>query len=259
MKHFYGNYRAIVVDNVDKDENGNPQQTGRVKVRVQAVHGSDVQDDALPWAHYSDPFMGGLDDVGSIFIPEIDSMVWVFFEAGCHDQPVYFAGAHSKNGLPQEKTQEGTYPTNKVLRTKAGFVIEIDDTENQTRLRIRQPNGNDKLTTHEGNVTETIVGEVTETFQAAVTQTIAQDLTIDVEGSAFLRAPNIQLGEDDNVEPSVLGDQLANWINSELIPWLNSHQHVGNMGSPTSAPVAQFQAGSAESGGAVYSTRNTNQ
>lgn len=261
MSQFLGNYRATVVDNVDVDDNGNPVTSGRVKVRVPKVHGPDVPDEALPWAHYSDPFMGGLDDVGSILIPEVGAMVWVFFEAGDHDQPVYFAGAHSKNGLPSEKSEEGTYPTKKVIKTKAGFIFEIDDTEGQTKLKITQPNGNIKESDHEGNVAETIVGDVVETFQKNVTQNITETLIIDVEGEGGVKifAPTIQLGEDADVEPSVLGDQLKNWINSELIPWMNSHQHVGNLGSPTSAPVSQFQAGSAADGGSVYSTKNKNQ
>ena len=69
----------------------------------------------------------------------------------------------------------------------------------------------------------------------------------------------MQFGEDDKVEQSVLGKQLENWINGQLIPWLNSHNHVGNMGSSTSSPITPFDAGSAATGGDVWSKVNTNQ
>lgn len=83
--------------------------------------------------------------------------------------------------------------------------------------------------------------------------------TIDVEGKSVLRAPEIQLGEDGDVEQSVLGKKLEDWINNELIPWANSHTHIGNLGSSTSPPVTFFEPGTAAPGGSVWSTKNTNQ
>ena len=180
---------------------------------------------------------------------KVGSKVWVFFENGDHTQPVYFAGAPSGKDGPTEKN--ATYPKNKVFKTKAGFVIEIDDTEGETRLHIKQPSGNDKLSDGEGNVTETIKGDVS--------TTIEKKLTIDVEDEVVIRAPLMQFGEDGDVQHSVLGENLKAWINGELIPWLNSHQHIGNMGSPVSGAIVPFQAGTASGGGIVWSTKNKNQ
>jgi hypothetical protein len=247
---FFGNYRAIVVDNIELDDDGNPVKSGRVKVRVPSIHGDNVPDEALPWAIYSDPFMGGLEDVGGFLVPNKDAKVWVFFEEGDHEQPVYFAGAPSKPHMPAEKDVED-YPNNKVFKTKAGFVIEIDDSEEDTRLRVYQPSGNEKVSDHEGNVEETIVGNVN--------RTIAGTLTVDIEGKTIFKAPEMQFGEDDKVEQSVLGKQLEDWINTHLLPWLNEHNHTGNLGSPTSVPITPFQAGAAEPEGGVWSKVNTNQ
>ena len=246
---FYGNYRSVVVDNVHKDDQGNPIKSGKVKVRVFGVH-DDLPDEVLPWAEYSDPFMGGLEDVGGFIVPNVGSKVWVFFEGGDHDFPVYFAGAPAKPHMPVEKDVED-YPNNKVIKTKAGFVIGIDDSEGDTRLRVYQPSGNEKVSDHEGNVNETIIGDVD--------RTIGGTLTVDIEGMATFRAPQMQFGEDDAVEQSVLGKQLENWINSHLLPWLNTHQHIGNLGSTTSNAVEPFQAGEAEPDGGVWSKVNTNQ
>lgn len=245
---FYGNYRAVVVDNEPVDKDGNPVYTGKVKVRVFGIH-DDVDEAALPWAEYSDPFMGGFEDLGGFIVPNKDSKVWVFFDGGDHDSPVYFAGAPAKPHMPVEKEVED-YPQNKVFKTKAGFVIEIDDSEENTRLRVYQPSGNEKISDHEGNVTETIVGNVE--------RTIAGTLTVDIEGKTIFRAPEMQFGEDGAVEQSVLGKQLENWINGHLLPWLNKHKHAH--GTPnTSPPVEPFEAGAAEPEGGVWSKVNTNQ
>lgn len=88
-------------------------------------------------------------------------------------------------------------------------------------------------------------------------------INITVNGPANLSAPKINLGEESALEPSVLGNKLASWIKDELTSWLNTHQHIGNLGAPTSpamaAPVGEFVIGAAEAGGAVYSTKNRNQ
>lgn len=78
-----------------------------------------------------------------------------------------------------------------------------------------------------------------------------------------INSPRIDLGEASALEPSVLGDKLAAWVAQELKPWLDGHQHIGNLGAPTSgaltAPVGPFDPGSAGPGGAVYSSRNRGQ
>ena len=248
-KRFFGNYRATVIKNDPKDEKYIKTKTsGMIQVRVMGIH-DDVPEAALPWAIYADPLMGGSVDSGGMIVPDVGSKVWVFFENGDHNQPVYFAGAPSGKDGPVEK--DSTYPTNKVFKTKAGFIIEIDDAKDATRMRIKHPSGNDKLSDHEGNVTETIVG--------AVNRTVAKTFTLDVEEGVFIRAPNIQLGEDADVQQSVLGKNLENWINNELLPWLNTHQHQGNLGSPVSVAIEPFEAGTAATGGIVWSTKNTNQ
>lgn len=97
------------------------------------------------------------------------------------------------------------------------------------------------------------------------------DVEVNTEGSivvnaavkATVNSPEIDLGEDADLEPSVLGNKLAAWIESELKPWLDSHQHIGNLGSPTGpasgAPTGPFEPGTGAQGGDVYSEKNRNQ
>lgn len=77
---FYGKYRGTVMENVD------PLQTGRLLVQVPDV--SNV----LPstWALPCLPFTGL--QSGFFAVPEIGSQVWVEFEQGNPDYPIWVGG-----------------------------------------------------------------------------------------------------------------------------------------------------------------------
>lgn len=142
------------------------------------------------------------------------------------------------------------------------IVIGKDETITIHGNETLEVDGDRKRTVH-GNESVQIDGNETVTIEKNNDVTINGKCTIDVQGNTVLRAPNIQLGEDGAVEPSVLGNKLAAWITTELVPWLNQHNHIGNYGAPTSpaatGTAGPFQAGSGATGGAVYSKVNTNQ
>lgn len=73
-----------------------------------------------------------------------------------------------------------------------------------------------------------------------------------------LAAGVLELGQGAS-EPVVLGNKLAQFIMTELTPWLSSHVHTGNKGSPTSPPLVPFVAGSAVPGGPIYSKKTYTQ
>jgi hypothetical protein len=74
---FYGKYRGKVENNVD------PMQQGRVQVSVPAVLGEGT----LSWAMPSVPYAGS--SVGLFLIPAKGTNVWVEFEAGDTDYPIW--------------------------------------------------------------------------------------------------------------------------------------------------------------------------
>ena len=232
---FYGIYRAKVVDH-DNDE----LYDASVKVRVFGVH-DEIEEDHLPWAIYADPFMGGLnhESTGGCFIPDEESHVWVMFEGGDHRYPVYFAGAPAiQDDVPdtpnesrrQQDDKEGEeyefplddeddfpfeekdpadadseYPFNRVFRTKAGFIIEIDDTEDNTRLRVKQPSGNEKVDDHDGNEEKLVKGNVSELFeenymrrvQESVYEHVEENVERHIEGD---REEHIEGNEERHIE-----------------------------------------------------------
>lgn len=89
-----GLYRARVEYNKDD------QQLGRVRIRIPQCHGlpgddNSVKFDELPWAYPCTPFNSGY-DYGTFINPEVGSYVWVMFEAGDPNQPVYIGSMYAK-------------------------------------------------------------------------------------------------------------------------------------------------------------------
>ncbi len=77
MKQFFGKYRGTVSNNID------PQQMGRVQVSVPAVLGEG----SLSWAMPCVPYAGA--GVGFFAIPPSGANVWVEFEGGDPDYPIW--------------------------------------------------------------------------------------------------------------------------------------------------------------------------
>lgn len=178
-----------------------------------------------------------------------------------------------------ETKYDAEYPLNFVHESKSGHIIEIDDTPEKERLHVYHKSGSSYEIHPNGDQVVKIVGKNYTIIHdddycyidgnSTCKITGEHDLNIDgnshinIEGSSKITAPTIQLGEDDKVEPSILGDKLSNWINSELVPWLNAHNHIGNLGYPTSpsatGSVGPFEPGTAMPDGEIYSKVNKNQ
>lgn len=77
MKRYYGKYRGKVENNID------PMQLGRIQVSAPAVLG----DGTLSWAMPCTPYAGS--GVGFFAIPPVGANVWVEFEGGDPDYPIW--------------------------------------------------------------------------------------------------------------------------------------------------------------------------
>jgi Type VI secretion system/phage-baseplate injector OB domain len=109
MTH-YGKYRGTVVNNID------PLQIGRLQVSCPAVLGESV----LAWALPCSPYAG--DGEGLFLIPPIGANLWVEFEAGDPDKPIWSGGFWTIGRAPALPA----FPTTKVLKT-GGTTLKIDD------------------------------------------------------------------------------------------------------------------------------------
>ena len=119
-KLIYGKYRAIVKDIND------PEKLGRIKVLCPEIYGKDNSPWAWPCSQY-----GGSSQTGMLFIPELDSGVWIEFEQGHITNPIWTGCWWTKlNGTNEMPTEALTnYGEVKIIKTKSGNTIIINDND----------------------------------------------------------------------------------------------------------------------------------
>src|SRR6476469_609363 len=81
---FYGKYSGEVTDNSDSDK------VGKVKVKVPTIFGTDPEVVARPCL----PF-------GHFFIPAVGAKVWVEFEGGDINYPIWVGTWYPKDSAPK--------------------------------------------------------------------------------------------------------------------------------------------------------------
>jgi uncharacterized protein involved in type VI secretion and phage assembly len=79
-ERYYGKYRGMVINNID------PMQQGRIQVQVPDVAGLVPTSWAMPCV----PFTGT--QSGAYMLPQIGAGVWVEFEQGDPDHPIWVGG-----------------------------------------------------------------------------------------------------------------------------------------------------------------------
>lgn len=98
-ENMIGVYRARVENNKD------PLGIGRVQIRVPMLHGLEgegVSSDSLPWASMCSNNGAGY-NFGSFIVPEIGEYVFVVFEDGDTNKPVYLGSIFGTGSLTQKK------------------------------------------------------------------------------------------------------------------------------------------------------------
>ncbi len=115
-----------------------PQGQGRVEVRLPwAV--DPVRGPLQVWARLATLMAGA--ERGTWFVPDIDDEVLVAFEAGDVRRPYVVGALWNGADLPPE-TMDGAGENNlKVIHSRTGVRITLDDTQGDARLICETPNG----------------------------------------------------------------------------------------------------------------------
>jgi len=121
---FYGKFRGKVTDNQD------PRSQGRVRVKAPDVYGEEVSGWAMPAVPY------GGKGVGLFLIPPADASVWVEFEHGDPDYPVWAGCFWAEGEVPAAPAA----PEMKVLKTETA-TITVDDTAGSGGVTIETKDG----------------------------------------------------------------------------------------------------------------------
>ena len=136
-RRFYGKYRGFVVNNMD------PKRLGRLTLRVPSVLGRNV---VTGWAMPCVPF-GGQKNQGFLCIPDIGAGVWVEFEEGDLEFPIWVGTFWSEPGgnseIPtlndadgKERKNEQKPPTRKIIKTNKGHTIQFEDADDKEMVTI---------------------------------------------------------------------------------------------------------------------------
>jgi uncharacterized protein involved in type VI secretion and phage assembly len=167
----------------------------RLRADVPSVLGGVTSGWALPCL----PYTG--DGSGLHVVPPVGAGVWIEFEAGDPDYPVWTGGWWGSGQPPTEETGRPARPSLKVLRSEEGLVIALDD-DDQT-IAVSDGNGR--------NLVEIQVrrGEV----------------RVQAQSRVIVEAPLIDLVENAS-HPIVFGDSLLQYLN-QLVALFNAHLHVG--------------------------------
>ena len=191
-KEFNGIYRAIVQDNND------PKKLGRLKLYVPEIFGTSLTTDwaspmvgTLSATRLPNGSRGSW-DMGTFWIPDKDMGVWCQFEAGNPSRPlwcgVWWGEPDGTSEIPKlakgeedytiqtltypvvsgdtisdeiaEDPFDAIYPFNRVIKTKAGHVIEVDDTENAERVKVTHNSGTFIEIGPDGSVRMKVAGDM---------------------------------------------------------------------------------------------------
>jgi len=138
--HWYGVYPALVSDVKD------PESLGRVKVTLpwSPDNGGERYE---VWARVATLMGGG--NRGSWFIPDVNDEVLVVFEAGDPRRPYVIGGLWNGSDKPPESMDGGGRNFKKVLRSRNGVKVTLDDQDGQEQFIAETPGGQ-KLTLKDG-------------------------------------------------------------------------------------------------------------
>lgn len=119
----YGKYRGVVTDNKD------PDGLGRIQAQVLDVAGGEK----LSWAMPCVPYAGK--DVGLYLIPPEKAFVWIEFEHGDPNYPIWTGCFWAEGEVPVKSSRNETMPEKKVLKTEVA-TITLNDSASEGGITI---------------------------------------------------------------------------------------------------------------------------
>ena len=129
---WFGKYRASVVDIND------PERRGRIRVQCPKVLGDYISAWCEPCIPYATDF------AGDFYVPPVNEAIWVEFEEGDPNKPIWNGGWYRSNStplLPENTQDEYRYISFKKSILRIGteeFAFELRGDENSKVIRINE-------------------------------------------------------------------------------------------------------------------------
>ena len=232
-RRFYGKYRGFVVSTED------PKHLGRLRLQVPSVLGPEV---VTGWALPCVPY-GGQENQGFLCIPEVGAGVWVEFEEGDLEFPIWVGtfwsepGGESEIPTPnnadgQERKNEQNPPTRKIIKTAKGHTIQFEDAKGEEMVIIVEATHKHVVTLNEEGI----------------------QITDGVNGNSIVMGQGgIRIGSSGASEPFVLGNQFMAHVNT-FLTGLNDHTHHDHQDSGDDGHAHAYDSSSDTAGAAVGQT-----
>ncbi len=183
---FYGVYPALVSDICDPDNQG--------RVKVQLPWSPDAGGSAYEaWARLATMMAGN--NRGTWFIPDVNDEVLVTFEGGDPARPYVIGGLWNGSDSPPDSMDGSGQNNRKVIRSRNGVKVTLDDQSGQESLILETPGGQ-KITLKDGPGAVEIVdsnGNSVKLETAGITVTASAKVTVNastVEVSASMVTVN---------------------------------------------------------------------
>lgn len=214
---YFGKYQALVVDNNDPDKHG------RLTLRIPDVLGNDV---VSGWAQPCLPY-GGANNQGFFFIPEVGAWVWVEFEKGDLDRPIWVgtlwtpAGGDTEAPKPNgvdgtEESEAQSPPTRKIIKTLKGHTIQLEDADDgELVMLLEAKNGNLIVMNADGiKITEPKNNTVITLNDSGLKIEAAKDIELKAEGNIKLTSSKgVQVKATQDIEFKANGNITLEAIN----------------------------------------------
>jgi uncharacterized protein involved in type VI secretion and phage assembly len=175
---WYGCYPALVSDIKDAD--------GQGRVKVTLPWAPDTGSGRYEaWARLA-TMMGG-NNRGSWFVPDVNDEVLVVFEGGDTRRPYVVGGLWNGSDAPPESMDGGGNNYKKVLRSRNGVKVTLDDQDGQEKFICETPGGQ-KITLKDGPGSVEIVdsnGNSIKLETAGVTVTASAKVTVNASTVAI--------------------------------------------------------------------------
>jgi uncharacterized protein involved in type VI secretion and phage assembly len=140
MSRWFGVYPALVTDVKDPD--------GQGRVKVSLPWSPDTGGGRYEWWARIATLMAG-NDRGSWFIPDVNDEVLIAFEAGDARRPYVLGALWNGKDKPPASMDGSGKNDKKILRSRNGVKVTLDDTSGQEKLILETPGGQ-KVTLKDG-------------------------------------------------------------------------------------------------------------
>jgi phage baseplate assembly protein V len=194
-RRYYGVVEAIVASVTD-----DPEHECRVTLRFPFFDGATAESD---WCRVVQPYAGN--GYGAVFVPEVGDEVLVAFVHGDMRFPIVLGGLY--NGVDKPPTDRTASQDQKMIQTKHGHQVVLDDSQGHEAIRIKTAGGHE-LILDDADGTVAVTGN-------GVKITLEDSGTVTVQGATVtVEADQINLGSSAAFHQLILADEFMEIFNS---------------------------------------------